>query len=132
MSKERPFIAVIDDEECVRTALRRLLQSAAMRVQTFDGGSAFLAALAGEPPDCAVLDLHMPDMTGFGVLARLAEMGAGVPVVVITGHDTSGAEELAMRSGAAAYLRKPINDCVLLGAIFTAIAHSANNTPPHP
>ena len=132
MNKERPFIAVIDDEQAVRTALRRLLQSAAMEVETFDGGATFLAALVGRRPDCAVLDLHMPDMTGFDVLAWIAEMRIGGPVIIITGNDPPNAEEIAVRGGAAAYLHKPINDCVLLEAISTAIARSANNTPPHP
>ncbi|HZJ16697.1 MAG TPA: response regulator [Chthoniobacteraceae bacterium] len=132
MSKERPVIAVIDDEEGVRTALRRLLHSAGLAVEVFDSGPAFLAALTGNRPDCAVLDLHMPDMTGFEVLARLADMQIGVPVVAMTGHDAPHAEEIARRFGAAAYLRKPMNDRVLLDAIFTAIAGPANNTPPHP
>jgi FixJ family two-component response regulator len=124
MSKECPFIAVVDDEEGVRTALRRLLQSAGLAVQTFSGGAEFLSALNTHRPDCAVLDVHMPDMTGFDVLARMAETRAGVPVIVITGHGTTDAEELAMRGGAAAYLRKPINDRVLLDAISAAIANS--------
>ena len=123
MSKERPVIAVIDDEEGVRTALRRLLQSAGLVVETFDSGSAFVATLIAQRPDWAVMDLHMPDMTGFEVLAWIAEMRIGVPVVIITGHDTPDAEEIARRGGAVAYLRKPINDCVLLEAISTAIGH---------
>src|SRR6187431_1543887 len=132
MSKERPVIAVIDDEEGVRTALRRLLHSAGLAVEVFDSGPAFLAALNGKRPDCAVLDLHMPDMTGFEVLARIEEMRIGVPVVVMTGHDAPEMEEIAERFSAAAYLRKPVNDYTLLDAIFTAITGSANNTPPHP
>ena len=100
MSKDRPLIAVIDDEEPVRKALGRLLQSAGMAVETFSGGGEFLAALGTHRPDCAVLDLHMPEMTGFDVLERIAETGARVPVVVITGHDSPDAEECAMRGGA--------------------------------
>ena len=84
MSKVRPLIAVIDDEEPVRKALGRLLQSVGMAVETFSGGGEFLASLATHRPDCAVLDLHMPEVTGFDVLERIAEMGARVPVVAIT------------------------------------------------
>ena len=132
MSKDCPLIAVIDDEDAVRKALRRLLLSAGLQVETFNGGTAFLSTVATQRPDCAVLDLHMPDVNGFDVLERLAGMHAGVPVVVITGHDSPDAEECAIRGGAAAYLRKPISDRVLLGAISEAIARAAKNTLPHP
>ncbi len=128
MSQDCPLIAVIDDEDAVRTALRRLLQSAGMKVETFGGGGEFLAALSTYHPDCAVLDLNMPLISGFDVLTQLAELRAGVPVVVITGDDSPNAEAAVTRSGASAYLRKPITDRVLLAAISAAIA----NTPPRP
>lgn len=122
MSKVRPLIAVIDDEEPVRKALGRLMQSVGMTVETFSGGGEFLAALETHRPDCTVLDLHMPELTGFDVLERIAEMGARVPVVAISGHDLPDAEECAMRGGAAAYLRKPVNQRLLLAAIAAAMA----------
>lgn len=125
MSQDCPLIAVIDDEDAVRTALRRLLDSVGMNVETFSGGGEFLKSLSTHRPDCAVLDLHMPDVTGFDVLKQIAEMRCGVPVVVMTGQDTPDAEASAKRGGASAYLRKPI---VLLSAISTAIA----TTPPPP
>jgi FixJ family two-component response regulator len=127
MSRDCPLIAVVDDEDAVRTALRRLLASAGMKVVTFCGGREFLQNLARECPDCAVIDLHMPEMTGFDVLERLAEMKTGVPVIIITGHDSSDAEAAATRGGAFAYLRKPITDLVLLAAIAAAIA---STSPP--
>ena len=94
----------------------------------FSGGDEFLAALATQRPDCAVLDLHMPNVTGFDVLTQLAEMRAGVPVVVITGQDSPDAEANAKRGGASAYLRKPIIDHVLLAAISAAIANTSPNS----
>ena len=102
MSKEPPQIAVIDDEEPVRKALGRLLVSAGFAVRIFSGGRRFLDSLSTRLPDCAVLDLHMPDMTGFEVLAQLALLGSRLPVIVITGHDTPENEDNARRGGAAA------------------------------
>ena len=125
MSRDCPLIAVIDDENAVRTAVRRLLQSAGMEVETFCGGGEFLTSLSAQCPDCAILDLQMPDVTGLDVLARLAEMQSNVPVVVITGQDSPEAEAEARRAGASAFLRKPFKDHVLLEAISTAIT----NTP---
>jgi FixJ family two-component response regulator len=132
MPKRRPVIAVIDDEEPVRKALGRLLQSVGMAVETFKGGGEFLAALGAYRPDCAVLDLHMPEVTGFDVLERIAATGARVPVVVITGHDIPDAKECALRSGAAAYLQKPVNQVLLLDAIIAAVAQNQQNQPDRP
>lgn len=124
MSQECPLIAVVDDEEAVRTALRRLFQSAGLAVETFRGGEELLASLRGPRPDCVILDLHMPEMTGFELMRQITNTCAGLPMIAITGHDTADAEESALRNGAAAYLRKPINDRVLLDAISTAIAQA--------
>lgn len=112
----------------MRKALARLLQSVRLTVETYSGGAEFLAALGTHRPDCAVLDLHMPEVTGFDVLQRLAAMDACLPVVVITGHDTADAEASVLRGGASAYLHKPVNQRLLLDAIATAIARSANPT----
>lgn len=122
MPDKRPFIAIIDDEEPVRKALGRLLQSLGMTVQTFVNGGEFLDWLDTHRPDCAVLDLHMPEVTGFDVLGRLAETETRVPVVVMTGHDTPDAEDCALRGGASAYLHKPVNQRLLISAIHAAIA----------
>jgi len=117
MISGRPVIAVIDDEEAVRTALRRLLASVGLAAETFGRGADFLAALAQSPPDCAVLDLHMPEMSGLEVLQRLAAMPAHPPVIAITGRDSAEAEERALGAGASVYLRKPIHQKPLLAAI---------------
>jgi FixJ family two-component response regulator len=121
MSAALPLIAIVDDEESVRRALERLLRSAEMEARVFASGESFLAALADLRPDCLVLDLHMPGASGFEIMARVQ---ARLPVVIITGHDTPEAEARSLAGGAAFYLRKPINDRVLLEAIATAIASS--------
>jgi FixJ family two-component response regulator len=124
MSDSGRLIAVVDDEESVCRGLQRLLRSAGFAVETYSSGATFLQDLPSRRPDCLVLDLQMPRMTGFEVQARLLELGERVPVVVITGHDTAQARERAMEGGAAAYLRKPADDEALLGAVSTAIARS--------
>jgi FixJ family two-component response regulator len=122
VNKSRLLVAVVDDEEAVRIALRRLLRSAGLDVETFSSGAEFLESMKGHQPDCVVLDLHMPQLGGFAVQARLAEAGIRLPMVVITGHDTDEARARALAGGAAAYLRKPVDDQALLAAIETAQA----------
>jgi len=108
----------------VRRALRRLLRSAGLDVETFPSGAEFLDSLKSHRPDCVVLDLHMPQISGFAVHTRLAEAGIPLPVVVITGHDSDETRERALAVGIAAYLRKPVDDQTLLDAISAAIGHA--------
>jgi FixJ family two-component response regulator len=121
MSASHPVIAIVDDEESVGKALERLLRSAEMEARVFASGAEFLTAIAEFNPDCVVLDLHMPGVSGFDVMAGLQRR---FPIVVITGHDSPEAEARALGGGAAAYLRKPVSDRTLIGAISEAIAHS--------
>lgn len=124
MEDRRLLVAVVDDEEAVRKALRRLFLSAEIDVETFASGDDFLAALAAMSnglPDCAVLDLHLPGLTGFDVLERIGESGIRLPTVMITGHDQAGAAERALAAGASSYLSKPLDDKILLAAVAEAV-----------
>jgi FixJ family two-component response regulator len=116
------LIAVVDDEEAVCRALERLLRSVGFDVETFASGAAFLESRGRWRADCVVLDMHMPGVSGADVQARLAAAAQEVPVVVITGRDSDDVRERAMAAGAAAYLRKPIDDQTLLSALAAAIA----------
>ena len=122
MTKPRPLIAVVDDEESIRRALTRLLQSAGLDVVTFASGVKFLESIPARRPDCVVLDLHMPVLNGFEVQARLAKSTAPVPVVIITGVDSIETHDRALAGQPIAYLRKPVDDQVLLDAIKLALA----------
>jgi FixJ family two-component response regulator len=116
----RLTVAILDDEEPVRRALKRLMVSAGFEVEAFACAADFLASLSLRRPDCLVLDLHMPGVNGFDVQARLARSPNPPPVVVITGHDTPETQYKALNGGAAAYLRKPVDDQVLLDAVAAA------------
>jgi FixJ family two-component response regulator len=121
MTKNEPLLAVVDDDADVRVALTRLVASAGFAVETFASGAEFLRSVRDHEPDCVVLDLHMPEMSGFDVQGALAVDHAAVPVVVVTGHDTAETRARAMQMGAKAYLCKPVNDEALLAAIGGAI-----------
>jgi FixJ family two-component response regulator len=122
----RPLIAIVDDEESVRRALKRLLLSAGFRAVAFSSGAEFLASLQTNSPSCVVLDLHMPGLSGFDVQSRLSTGGHAVSVVIITGHDTPESQQRVLAAGATAYLRKPVDDQILLDAVTAAIPSSSN------
>lgn len=120
-----PFIAVVDDEEPIRKALKRLLRAAGLDAEGYESGQAFLEGAATRRPDCVLLDLHMPSMSGQQLLAQIRKMAGRPPVVVITAHDTPETREQCLAAGAAAYLRKPLDDRMLLNAISAALSKSA-------
>jgi FixJ family two-component response regulator len=120
------LLAVVEDDEDVRVALTRLVSSAGFSVETFASGAAFLRSIEDHEPDCLVLDLHMPEMSGFDVHGLLSVAHASLPVVVITGHDTPESRDRATQLGATAYLCKPFNDESLLTAIGAAIGRNSS------
>ena len=120
-----PYVAIVDDEEPVRKALRRLLRAAGLQAESYASGQAFLDALAERSPDCVVLDLHMPGMTGLQTLRRVQAAARQLPIVIITAHDEPSTREQCIAAGAAAYLRKPLDERLLLNAISAALSHGA-------
>jgi FixJ family two-component response regulator len=121
VTKSRPLIAVVDDEEPILRALTRLVRSFAFEVESFPSGAEFLESLSTRQPDCLLLDLHMPCVSGFEVQAWLSKSEMHLPVVIITGHDSAETRARAMKEKPVAYLRKPVNDKELLEAIELAL-----------
>ena len=121
-----PSVAIVDDEEGIRKALSRLLRASGLEAESYANGQEFLDAAAEHRPDCVVLDLHMPGMSGLQVLRKLKAAGQRLSIVVITAHDEPETRERCIDAGACAYLRKPLEDRLLLNAISAAMrSHSA-------
>jgi FixJ family two-component response regulator len=112
----------VDDDESVLTAIPRLLRVCGFRTEAFDSGRTFLDALPDRRPDCVLLDLYMPDLTGWETLAGMAASGYFIPVILITGDGAPDLLEKAMATGAAALLRKPFSEQQLLEAIAAAMS----------
>jgi FixJ family two-component response regulator len=124
MENRRSFVAVVDDEESVRKALLRLLRAANMDAEAFASGEAFLSSLEKFRPDCVVLDLQMPGLTGRDVQRRLISMQISMPVILITAHDDIVTQQQSLSDGAANYLRKPLRGDVLVRSINESIARA--------
>jgi FixJ family two-component response regulator len=120
------IVAVVDDDESVCRAIKRLLQSAGINAETFTSGEELLNMLSAIPsyrPACVILDIQMPGINGLEVQRQLAPMG--LPTIMITAHDELSVRQAALASGAAAYLRKPFNAAVLIKAVEMAIGGSS-------
>jgi FixJ family two-component response regulator len=123
-----PHVAIVDDEEPVRKALKRLLVASGFEVESYASGKEFLAT-KHQRADCVVLDLHMPGMSGLEVLEELRATRRELPALIITAYDTAEARAQCLAAGASAYLRKPLEERVLLNSISASMAHARNPTP---
>src|SRR4051812_2168601 len=124
LNAQRQLIVIVDDEESVRRALKRLMASVGFQSQSFASGAEFIESLRTSLPACVILDLHMPVMSGFDIQQRLHDDRKQIPVIVITGQDADESRQRALAAGAIAYLRKPVDDQALLHAISTAISQT--------
>ena len=117
MTASRLLVAVVDDEESIRKSLRRLFSAFDLDAATFASGQEFLDSLPDRSPDCLVLDLQMPGLSGLEVQRRLAAGGIRVPTIIITADDAPETRERCLSAGTAAYLCKPFDDHTLLAMI---------------
>jgi len=123
-----PYVAIVDDEEPVRKALKRLLRASGLDAETYASGKDFLEASALRWPDCLILDLHMPGMSGLQVLRELRAANAALPTVVITAYDEPATRAECLAAGASAYLRKPLDERLLLNAISATVKRMPKET----
>ena len=98
-------------------ALGRILRLGGIGARSYVSGEALLASDTLAGAGCLVLDLQLPEMSGFELRARLATMTALPPVVFITAFDTPEARAQASAAGAAAFLTKPFSGQTLLETV---------------
>jgi FixJ family two-component response regulator len=117
MAQLRSWIAIVDDDPAVLKALARLLGARGLKVKTYTSARKFLSALHEGLPECLIVDLQMPDMTGLELQHYLRRSGVRIPTIVITAHNETGTRERCESAGAAAFLSKPLKGASLLAAI---------------
>lgn len=110
-------VALVDDDDAVRTATAGLLRHAGFRVESYTGGAEFLASDLPADLGCILLDMRMPGMDGLSVMRALKERGDDKPILVLTGHGDVPMAVEAMRLGAADFLEKPYPPKELVEAI---------------
>jgi two-component system CheB/CheR fusion protein len=121
MSQTQPVVAIVDDDVAVQTALARLLSATGWHAVTFPSAEMLLQTGMQAPPDCLVLDVWLPGMSGVELLEHLAAVGRALPAVIITGRDDLQMRMRAMQAGAVAYLLKPLEGQDLLQALQEAL-----------
>src|SRR5947207_14583375 len=125
------LILIVDDDPVQRRLLENMARRFGYDAMTADGGDAAITALTGPDGarvDCVVLDLVMPDLDGYGVLARMREAGVNIPVIVQTAHGGIDKVVSAMRAGASDFVVKRVGAERLQVSLRNALSASALET----
>jgi FixJ family two-component response regulator len=134
MAQPSPWIAIVDDDPSVLKALARFLMLRAIEVRTYESARDFLASLPDgmpdELPECLIVDLQMPEMSGLELQRHLNRAGIRIPTIVITADREAEMREQCEAAGAETYLLKPLQDTSLLAAIEDARAKTARRRLP--
>jgi FixJ family two-component response regulator len=119
--RKTQLIAVVDDDESVRTAVGGVLTSAGWKARSFASAAEFLDSGQWSDTACLITDIQMPGMTGLELQARLAEENSRIPIIFITAYGDTKMRMQAMRAGAVGFLGKPFDDDVLLKSVRAAL-----------
>jgi FixJ family two-component response regulator len=110
-------VYVVDDDQAMRDSLAMLLRGAGLKVRAFGSPLDFLADYRPQGPECLVLDVRMPQMSGLEVQNKLIARGAQIPLIFISGHGDIPMAVEAVRKGALDFLVKPFDDDALLRGV---------------
>jgi FixJ family two-component response regulator len=114
-------VFVVDDDSSVREAIKSLVRSVGLRVETFETAQQFLGSKRPEVPGCVVLDVRLPGLSGLDLQRELAANDIKLPIIFITGYGDIPMSVTAMKAGALEFLTKPFRDQDLLDAIQKAL-----------
>jgi len=114
-------VFVVDDDEAIRDALKSLISSVGLDVQTFASAREFLQSRVPDIPGCLVLDVRLPGLSGLDLQNELANANIHIPIIFITGHGDIPMSVRAMKAGAVEFLTKPFREQDLLDAIHQAL-----------
>ena len=121
MTQEQPAVFVIDDDGMVRDAVKDLLRSVGLSVESFESAQDFLQSKRSDAPGCIVLDVRLPGASGLEFQRTLVESGILLPVIFISGHGDISMSVRAIKSGAIEFLTKPLREQELLDAVQVGI-----------
>lgn len=117
-----PMVYVVDDDESIRIALKGLLNSVGLRVQTFPSSEEFLTLPKNEVPSCLILDVRLRGKSGLTLQTELANHDIRMPVLFMTAHGDIAMTVKAMKAGAFDFFAKPFKEQDMLDAVAHALA----------
>ncbi|MGF6267444.1 FixJ family two-component response regulator [Paraburkholderia youngii] len=116
-----PVVFVVDDDVSVRESLDAMIRCAGFKAETFASAHDFLGHPPATAPNCLVLDVCLPDLSGLELQNLIASERTGTPIIFITDNGDVRTTVRAMKAGAVEVFTKPFDDQALLDAIRHAI-----------
>ena len=120
-SDQPPLVAIVDDDDSLRSSARMLVNSFGFRAEAFASAKDVLNWPLLDEASCLILDVFMPDMNGLELQRQLKRTHPRIPIIFITAHAREDEERQAMSAGAVAMLRKPVADDILLDTLRRAL-----------
>jgi len=111
------YIAIVDDDGAIRTALGRALRMENYEVELFEDGLSALKAIQLRAPNAIILDLQLPDIDGLEVCRRIRKAGDATPILMLTARDAVNDRVEGLDAGADDYLVKPFDLAELLARL---------------
>lgn len=115
------LVAIVDDDDLMRTALQGMLKSVGLTSQAFASAEEFLKSGQQRQTACLITDIRMPGMSGLELQAKLNAEHCKIPTIFITAHGDTRMRMQALRAGAVEFLAKPFDDEALLGSVRAAL-----------
>jgi FixJ family two-component response regulator len=119
--KRTNLVAVVDDDDLLRVALRRLLKASGLAAISFESAEELLNSGRLSEIACLIADVRMPGISGLELQARLKAEQCPVPIIFITAHGDAKMRIQAMRDGAVEFLTKPFDNAVLIEMVRSAL-----------
>jgi FixJ family two-component response regulator len=115
------LVAIVDDDDSMRSALQGLLKAVGLPAQAFASGEEFLRSGQQRLTGCLIADIRMPGMSGLELQAKLNSERCRIPTIFITAHGDANLRMQALRAGAVEFLAKPFDDEALLESVRGAL-----------
>jgi FixJ family two-component response regulator len=115
------LVAILDDDDSVRGALKGLLEAGGLAAEAFASAEEFLKSGQQHRIGCLIADIRMPGMSGLELQAKLNAERCRIPIIFITAHGDAKMRMQALRAGAVEFLAKPFDDEALLESVRAAL-----------
>lgn len=117
VKNKQPLIAIVDDDESVREAIKGLMRSTGLAAEAFSCGEDFLRSPDRNRTSCLIVDINMPGMSGLDLHQHLSAAGQSIPTILITAYPNERVRARALNAGVIGYLTKPFSENDLLKCV---------------
>jgi FixJ family two-component response regulator len=121
MARRAKVVAIVDDDDSVRSALQGLMKSVGLPARGFASAEEYLGSGEQNETGCLIADIRMPGMSGLELQAKLNAEQCRIPIIFITAHGDEKMRMQALRAGAVEFVAKPFDDEALVASVRAAL-----------